>query len=98
MPPSLSLLRYAKLVTLILSISKIIPTYSRYIKKELVYIAIASPTRRQPSSYAECIKANMRLSYDIRSISNTKYTRYLTLRNLLVPYLIYYRVSYLIYY
>ena len=45
-PPSRSSLRRAKLVLLILSVSKIIPTYSRCVEKGLVYIAIASPTGR----------------------------------------------------
>src|SRR5271170_1408252 len=87
-----------RLSTMILSLSEIIPSYSRYTKKGLIYVTIAAPSGYQPSSYTEYIKANVRLSYDVRSISNTKYTRYLTLRNLLVPYLIYYRVLSLIYY
>ena len=55
------------------------PTYSRYAKKKLVYVAIVSPSSRQPSLYAEYIKANVRSSYNVYSISNAKYTRYLRL-------------------
>ena len=68
------------------------PSYSRYIKKKLVYIIIAALSSCQSSSYAKCIKLNIRSSYNIRSIFNTKYTRLIILYNYLVPYLIYYRV------
>ena len=68
------------------------PSYSYYTKKGLVYITITAPSGRQPSSYAECIKSNVRLSYNIYSVSATKCTRRLTLFNRLVPYLSYYRV------
>ena len=34
---------YSKLVVVILLLGKIIPTYSYYIEKELVYIAIIAP-------------------------------------------------------
>ena len=79
-------------MTTILFLSVVIPSYSRYTEKKLVYIAIAAPSGRQPSSYAEYTKLNMRSSYNIRSISNTEYTRLIILYNRLVPYLIYYRV------
>jgi len=48
------------------------PTYSHYADKKLVYIAIAAPFGRQPSSYSKCTSANMRLSCDIRSVSDTE--------------------------
>ena len=35
--------RYTYIMALILSLSKIIPTYSYYIKKGLVYITITAP-------------------------------------------------------
>ena len=81
MPPirSSASIRRARVVSTILSLSKVIPTYSRYSKKKLVYIAIASPSSRQPSSYAKYIRANIRSSYNVRSVSNTKYTRLLRL-------------------
>ena len=68
-----------RVVLKILSLSKIILTYSRYTEKKLVYIAIASPSSRQPSSYAKYTKANIRSSCNVRSVSNTKYTRLLRL-------------------
>ena len=57
MPPvrSLAFKRLAyrfKLVTVILLLGEIIPTYSRYIEKGLVYITIIALFSRQPSSYA----------------------------------------------
>ena len=87
MPPirSSASRRYNKLITFIISISKVIPSYSYYIKKGLVYIIIMAPFSRQPSSYTKYTKANMRSSYDIYSISNTKYMRLLTLYSRLVP-------------
>ena len=42
MPPLLASIYYATLVTLILSISEVIPSCSYYIKKGLVYIVIAA--------------------------------------------------------
>ena len=42
MPPSLTSIYYAILVTLILSISEIMPSYSCYVKKGLVYIIITA--------------------------------------------------------
>ena len=81
MPPirSSTSKRCTRVISTILSLSKIILAYSRYSKKKLVYIAIVSPSGRQPSSYTKYIKANMRSSYNVRSISNTKYTRPLRL-------------------
>ena len=92
MPPSIASIRYTVLIALILSISEIMPFYFYYIKKGLVYIIIAAPSGRQPLSYTEYIKANMRLSYNIHSISTTKYIYYPTLFSRLVPYLSYYKV------
>ena len=66
--------RRSRIVSVILSLGKIISAYSRCAKKGLVYITIASLSSRQPSSYAKYIKANMRSSYNVRSVSNTKYT------------------------
>ena len=98
MPPIRSSLSnyYNRLVITILSLGVIMPSYSYYAKKKLVYVAIAALSSCQPSSYAKCIKLNIWLSYNIQSVSNAKYTRLIILYNLLVPYLIYYRVSRLI--
>ena len=81
MPPirSFASKRYTRIISTILSLSKIMSAYSRCSEKKLVYITIVLPTGRQPSSYAKCTKANMRSSYNVRSISNTKYTRLLRL-------------------
>ena len=61
-------------VAVILLLSKIMPTCSCYVLKGLVYIAIIAPLGRQPSFYTKCIKLNMHLSCDIRSVSNAKCT------------------------
>ena len=81
MPPIRSSIskRRTRVVLKILLLSEIIPTYSRYSKKKLVYIAIASPFGRQPSSYTKCTKANIRSSCNVRSVSNAKYIYYLYL-------------------
>jgi hypothetical protein len=72
------------------------PSYSCYAEKKLVYITIAALSSRQPSSYTKYTRANIRLSCNIRSVSNSKYIYPIILYNLLVPYLIYYKVLYLI--
>ena len=81
MPPirSTASKRRTRIVSTILSLGEVIPTYSYYAEKKLVYIAIASPSSRQPSSYAKYTKVNMRSSYNVYSVSNAKYTRYLYL-------------------
>ena len=81
MPPirSSTSKRRARIVLTILLLSKVILTYSRCTKKKLVYIIIVSPSSRQPSSYTKCTKANIHSSYNVRSVSNTKYTRLLRL-------------------
>jgi len=61
------------------------PSYSYCVDKKLVYIAITAPSGRQPSSYAKYTKSNIRSSCDVRSVSNAKYTRFITLNSLLVP-------------
>ena len=64
--------RYTCVVAIILLLNKIMPTYSRYVSKGLIYIAIISPLGRQPSSYAKCTKLNIYSSYNIKSVSNAK--------------------------
>jgi hypothetical protein len=66
-----------KLMAVILLLSKIMPAYSYYIKKGLVYIIIITLFSHQLSFYFKYTKLNIRLSYNIYSISNTKYI-YLT--------------------
>ena len=92
MPSFITTIHYTVLVALILSISEVMPSCSYYIKKGLVYIIIIAPSGRQSLFYAECIKVNMYLSYNVYSISNAKYMHYLILFNYLVVYLSCYRV------
>ena len=94
MPPvrSTAFRHHNKLMLLILSISKVMPSYSYYIKKGLLYIMIASSSSRQPSSYTKCTTINIHLSYNIRSVFNTKYKRLITYLNCCIPYLICLRV------
>ena len=64
----------ACVITVILLFSEIMPTYSYYVLKGLVYITIIAPLGRQPSFYAKYTKLNIRLSYNIKLVFNTKYT------------------------
>ena len=64
---------YFKLVAVILLLSKIIPTYSHYIEKGLVYIIIIAPLGHQPFFYIKYTKSNICSSCDIKLVSNTKY-------------------------
>ena len=61
------------IVAVIFLLSEIIPTYSRYVLKGLVYIIIIAFLGHQFFFYAKCIKLNMRLSCNIRLVFNTKY-------------------------
>ena len=92
MPLSIASIYYTTLITLILFINKVMPPYSYYIKKGLVYIIIVALSSYQPSSYTKYTKVNIYLFYNIYSISDAKYIYYLTLFSRLVPYLSYYRV------
>jgi hypothetical protein len=70
MPPIKSLVfKYlahrSKLVAVILSLSKIMPSCSCYKEKGLVYIAIMASFSYQPSSCSEYTLLNMRLSCNI---------------------------------
>ena len=76
---------YFKLVAIILSLSKIMPTYSYYAEKGLVYIIIITLSSRQPSSYTKCIKLNMRFFCNIYLVFNIKcifFTRFYIFLNL----------------
>ena len=75
MPPirSLASKHRAYIVAVILLLSEIIPIYSCCIEKKLVYIIIIALFSRQSSFYIKCTKLNIRLSCNIRSVSNTKY-------------------------
>ena len=60
-------------VTLIFLLSKIIPSYSYYKEKKLVYIIIMAPSNYQPSFYIKCTKLNICSSYNIRLVSDAEY-------------------------
>jgi len=75
--------RRARTVAAILLLGEIMPSPCSYCAKEgLVYVTLASPLSRQPSSYLECTKANIYLSCDVCSSTNAKYTRPITLNSL----------------
>jgi hypothetical protein len=70
MPPIRSLafkcLAYcSKLIAVIFLLSKIMPFYSCYEEKGLVYITIITPFNYQPSSYSECTVLNIYLSCNV---------------------------------
>ena len=65
--------RCTYIVATILLLGKIMPIYSHYTEKKLVYITIITPFSHQPFSYIKCIKLNIRLFYNIKSVSNTEY-------------------------
>ena len=58
---------------MIFSLGEIMPSYSCYKEKKLVYIIITAPSSHQPSLYIEYTKLNMRLSCNIKLVSNAKY-------------------------
>ena len=103
MPPIrfLASKRRTYIVAVILLLSEIMLTYSRCVLKELVYIIIIAPLNRQLFFYAKCTKSNMRSSYDIRLVSNTKCTCLIyscVLQSLRLFYFICLRVSHNGYY
>ena len=57
---------------MILLLSEIIPTYSYYAEKGLVYIIIIALSSRQPFSCVEYIKLNMRSTYNICLVLDAK--------------------------
>ena len=64
---------YFKLVAIILLLGKIMPTYSYYMEKGLVYIIIITLFSRQPSFCAKYIKSNIHSSCNVCSVFNAKY-------------------------
>ena len=62
----------AYVIAVILLLSKIIPTYSCYVLKGLVYIIIIALLGCQPFFYTEYTKLNIYLSCNVRLISITK--------------------------
>ena len=72
---------YIKLVSTIILLGEIIPSYSYYVKRRLLYIVIAAPFSCQLFFYAKCTRANMRASYDICLVSNAEYMFFIYLVN-----------------
>ena len=73
-PPLLASVKHTYIVSVILSLSEIMPSCSRCIKKGFTYVVIASPFSRQPLSYAKCTKANMRSLCNVHSVSDSECT------------------------
>ena len=65
--------RCAYTVAVIFLLGEIMPSYSCCDEKKLVYIIIIAPFSRQPSSCIECTKSNMRLSCNVKLVSNAEY-------------------------
>jgi hypothetical protein len=65
--------RHALLVLSIILLGEIITSCSCYAEKKLLYIAIMSLSKRQPSSYFKCTSANMRSLYNIHLVSFVEY-------------------------
>jgi hypothetical protein len=62
------------LLTILISLNReIISPYSRYAKKELVYIIFISLFGRQPSFCLKCTKVNTQLLYNIHFIFLNEY-------------------------
>ena len=76
MPPIRSLVskHRAYTVAVILLLGEIMPSYSRYKEKKLVYIIIIAPFSHQPSFCIKCTKSNMRSFCNIKLMSNAKYS------------------------
>ena len=70
---SLAFKRRTYAVVVILLLGEIMPSYSHYKEKKLVYIIIIAPFSCQLSFYFKCTKSNIHLSCNVRSVSNTKY-------------------------
>ena len=85
--------QYNRLVTVILLLSKVMPSCSCCVEKVLVCVVIAALTGCQPSSCVKCTWVNIWLSCNVWSISNTECVCCITCLICLVSCLICYRVS-----
>jgi hypothetical protein len=56
---------HSKLVAVIFLFSEIMPSYSCYKEKGLIYIVIVASFNYQPSSYSKCTVLNIYLSYNV---------------------------------
>ena len=63
----------ACVISTILLLGEIMPIYSYYAEKKLVYIIIIAFSSHQPSSYIKCTKLNIYLSCNIRLVSDAEY-------------------------
>ena len=70
---SLAFKRRAYAVAVILLLGEIMPSYSYYKEKKLVYIIIIAFSSRQPFFYFKCTKLNIHLSCSVKSVSNAEY-------------------------
>ena len=57
----------------ILLLGEIMPSCSHCEEKKLVYIIIIASSSYQPSFCVKCTKLNIRLSCNVKSVSNTEY-------------------------
>ena len=75
MPPIRSLVseRRAHIIAVILLLGEIMPSYSYYDEKKLVYIIIVALFSCQPFFYFKCTKLNMYLSCNVKLVSDTEY-------------------------
>ena len=64
---------YTYVIAVILLLSEVMPLCSYCVERGLIYVAIAAPSGRQLSSYSKCTSSNMWSSYDVYSVSDTKY-------------------------
>ena len=74
--------RCTRIVKTIVLLSKIMPSYSYYIEKKLLYIVNTALFSYYPFFYAKYTKSNMRSSYNIYLVSNAKYICLTRLYNL----------------
>ena len=65
--------RHTYIILVILSLSKIMSIYSRYIKKKLVCIIITALFSCQFSFYLKYTKLNIHLSCNVKLVLNIKY-------------------------
>ena len=59
-------------VAVIFLLGEIMPSYSYYKEKKLVYIIIITPSGRQPFFYIKCTKLNIYLSCNVKLVSDAK--------------------------
>ena len=84
MPPIRSLVskRHAHAVAVILLLGEIMPSYSHYNKKKLVYVIIVALFSCQPSSYSKYTKLNIHLFCNVKSVSDAEYLYFIHLYSL----------------